>query len=405
MRYRTTICVLLSFISTGLTTLSAQQFYASTSTSINRVTITSSGCEVRNMGINCADDIFCIALSGDTLYFLSTHKGLYRSFISQPGSCEKVMDLQPLNSLTVDRNGMLYGAIANQFLIINPYKKTIVKSLLPYPAAGDMTFYKGELYLAASPDAIVRINIANPAASEIYFTIDRAGIYGLTSTPASCNSNRLFALISNGTETEIIELDMDKKLSLGTTCILPGSYHDAASTVENGSVAGLTIAELDKQNICLGSNHPSFIKVKAGGATGDFTYQLNTTYSNHTGIFENLPEGLYRVHIFSKDSCMVDTAVTISKGYCDIFMPTAFTPNNDGLNDLFKPIGLTANGNGLLSIYNRWGKKIFETENLQGWNGTVNGKPQPGGAYLWTLRFKGIDNHQAFLKGTVVLLR
>ena len=60
-----------------------------------------------------------------------------------------------------------------------------------------------------------------------------------------------------------------------------------------------------------------------------------------------------------------------------VYVPNAFTPNNDGFNDVFKPEMIEYLKDGyLLEIYNRWGEKVFSTTDPeQGWDGTVNGKP------------------------------
>jgi len=59
--------------------------------------------------------------------------------------------------------------------------------------------------------------------------------------------------------------------------------------------------------------------------------------------------------------------------YFTLYIPNAFTPNNDGLNDVFAPKGV-----GIVTfemwIFDRWGQKLYHTTNIyQGWNGTVQG--------------------------------
>jgi len=63
------------------------------------------------------------------------------------------------------------------------------------------------------------------------------------------------------------------------------------------------------------------------------------------------------------------------------FVPTAFTPNGDGLNDTFFVRGISVE-NIHVRIYNRWGQLIFETTDLyKGWDGSYKGKACPIGAY------------------------
>jgi gliding motility-associated-like protein len=90
----------------------------------------------------------------------------------------------------------------------------------------------------------------------------------------------------------------------------------------------------------------------------------------------------------------------------NLYVPTAFTPNGDGLNDIFKPILLGMKSLTLFSIYNRWGQLLFSTTQAgNGWDGTYEGNPQETGNYVWIAN--GIDYHGNNIqqRGNVVLLR
>ena len=387
--------------------LYAQKFYANTPDAINEITVTSSGCQVRKLQNSCGSEYFSIALSGDTMYYYITSTAtLYRTFLSQPSRCEKVDAFDQINALTVDKNGILYTAFANTLVILNPYTLERKYFSMPFISAGDLMFYNDKLYMAADPNIIAEINLDSPMLSKEYFRLPQSNVFGLTSIAGSCAANKVFALAAGDTGTELVELDMENKKSLGVKCSFAEQYYDAASITENGLVKGITIDSLQKRNICIGSSDPSFLKVVVSGFSGNLTYTLNNSINNTTGVFENLEAGLYKIHIAANDSCYTDTSVVIEKGFCNVYVPTAFTPNHDGRNDVFRPLGLTPTGSVALSIYNRWGKKIYETKNFsQGWDGTVNGINQPPGTYVWTLLYNNEDNKPTFIKGTVVLLR
>lgn len=90
----------------------------------------------------------------------------------------------------------------------------------------------------------------------------------------------------------------------------------------------------------------------------------------------------------------------------EIYIPTAFTPNGDGLNDRFKifPVGIT--NIRFFRIYNRWGQVVYSSENsAQGWDGTMNGIAQPAGTYTWVVAGKTINDVSVKKSGTVVLIR
>lgn len=87
-------------------------------------------------------------------------------------------------------------------------------------------------------------------------------------------------------------------------------------------------------------------------------------------------------------------------------MPTAFTPNGDGLNDCF---GIGKWGNSIevfvFEIYNRWGQKIFSGSHLNKcWNGDFNGKRLPSGNYLYIIKAKSPCG-EIYKKGGFVLIR
>ncbi len=88
------------------------------------------------------------------------------------------------------------------------------------------------------------------------------------------------------------------------------------------------------------------------------------------------------------------------------YLPNAFTPNGDGLNDIFRPTPVGIRSTDYFMVFNRYGAKMYETRQwMQGWDGTLKGKPASSGTYVWMI--KGIDKNGAVveMKGTVILVR
>lgn len=88
-----------------------------------------------------------------------------------------------------------------------------------------------------------------------------------------------------------------------------------------------------------------------------------------------------------------------------VYFPNAFAPM--GLNHIFRPVGVGIDPNeSYMEIYNRWGEKIFRTQNiLQGWDGTLpNGKLCPPGTYFYNAKIKGDLGAEKEFKGTVNLI-
>jgi gliding motility-associated-like protein len=73
---------------------------------------------------------------------------------------------------------------------------------------------------------------------------------------------------------------------------------------------------------------------------------------------------------------------------CRFFLPTAFTPNRDGLNDRYKPVTYNVDEMTFM-IYNRWGQKIYEGNiSDPGWDGTYMGQEVPSGSYVIYVSYK-----------------
>jgi gliding motility-associated-like protein len=92
---------------------------------------------------------------------------------------------------------------------------------------------------------------------------------------------------------------------------------------------------------------------------------------------------------------------------CIIAVPTAFTPNNDGLNDFLYPLNAFGANNLLFRVYNRWGQIVFESRDwTRKWDGKLGGIPQSTGVYVWTLEFIDKDDGKPYsLKGKTTLIR
>ncbi|MBL7745155.1 MAG: gliding motility-associated C-terminal domain-containing protein [Chitinophagaceae bacterium] len=99
--------------------------------------------------------------------------------------------------------------------------------------------------------------------------------------------------------------------------------------------------------------------------------------------------------------------IIVSKGVCKVFIPTAFTPNNDGRNDLFKALGTETVTKFDMKVFNRWGEIVFQTtDKSKGWDGKLGGVDQSSAVYIYTMQYTDINSSQPqVLKGTFVLIR
>jgi gliding motility-associated-like protein len=131
------------------------------------------------------------------------------------------------------------------------------------------------------------------------------------------------------------------------------------------------------------------------------------TQTSYTPLFTGPTEQLYTIQIRTNSGCLtVDTQLVKTVKNAEIYVPTAFTPNNDGLNDLLRPIIRGIKEIKYFRIFNRWGQLLFETKtNQRGWDGTINGTPQRGQVVVWMIEGLGADNIIYRQKGTSVLVR
>lgn len=88
----------------------------------------------------------------------------------------------------------------------------------------------------------------------------------------------------------------------------------------------------------------------------------------------------------------------------NIHIPTAFSPNGDGLNDTFGPVAEGIEEMEMV-IFNRWGEVVYTSRNInQRWDGTFQGKQAPMGVYGYKLVAKNADNQSMVKKGSVTLV-
>jgi gliding motility-associated-like protein len=89
----------------------------------------------------------------------------------------------------------------------------------------------------------------------------------------------------------------------------------------------------------------------------------------------------------------------------NFFVPTAFSPNEDGRNDL-----LFLRGNNLrnvqFTVFDRWGEKVFETNDISiGWDGRYKGKQLNSGVFTWVATMMYDDANTVTESGTTTLIR
>ncbi len=137
---------------------------------------------------------------------------------------------------------------------------------------------------------------------------------------------------------------------------------------------------------------------------GDGGFQDTVPNPTHTFL---LP-GDYTVtlYITTADGCTVSINRVLSMVLANnIFIPSGFTPNNDGNNDYFR-----VRGNNIqytnISIYNQWGQRIWHSPKEQkGWDGTSGGQYVNNGAYAYAIEVTYENGTTEFYKGNINVIR
>lgn len=135
----------------------------------------------------------------------------------------------------------------------------------------------------------------------------------------------------------------------------------------------------------------------------------NITIANPVSSLNgNIDSIRYKVYVTDLLGCL-DSATVLVKIFRtnpQIFVPTGFTPNGDGLNDVLKPIAVGIDRIEYFRVYNRWGQLVFSTTvNGHGWNGQISGKPQTTNTYVWLVKAVDYTGKPVFQKGTSTLIR
>ncbi len=114
--------------------------------------------------------------------------------------------------------------------------------------------------------------------------------------------------------------------------------------------------------------------------------------------------GTYSVSVNASCGVITDEVI-VSRGICDIYFSSGFSPNKDGKNDQFKVLTDLKLSSYDLKVYDRWGGLIFHTTNqYKGWDGTINGTALNSGIFVWLSTYS-FNGQSKFVKGTVMLLR
>lgn len=115
--------------------------------------------------------------------------------------------------------------------------------------------------------------------------------------------------------------------------------------------------------------------------------------------------GQYQAALTSSEGC--DSLVQLFLDTYKIYIPNAFSPNDDGRNDIFAVFSGEDISEVRLQVFNRWGGLVYDSSGLMpdGWDGRIRGRAAPPGLYTYHATIRTTDDKERRMKGEVALVR
>ena len=311
-----------------------------------------------------------------------TTSGIYTQYLVNANGCDSILRLS------------LY--VSESLTTVN---KTICTGQTYYAGGANQTssgIYYDIFITPLGCDSVIKTNL----------TVSPKPVPNLGPDGNLCTNNNS-ALITPG--SFISYLWQDNTTQPGYMVNSPGKYWVTVTDSNNCSATDtLTVLTIDtipksflplNQYICYGN----VLRIVA--PVNYFTYQWSTGSSTNFTDISNF--GTYYLTVKDFNSCTGIDSITIQRKNCIyISIPNAFTPDGNSLNDIFKPTINQAVNSFSFIVFNRYGQKVFETREYgKGWDGTLKGKPQPSGSYVYHIKYTNIFGVEIVENGSVLLIR
>jgi gliding motility-associated-like protein len=191
-------------------------------------------------------------------------------------------------------------------------------------------------------------------------------------------ATQIVTVVDNVNPTAVLN-NITVSLPVGSDAIITSDMIDNGSFDNCGNVT-ITLSQSTFNCDNLGNNT---ILVTVTDESGNFVSQSVVVTVNPSGIDLDL-DGV-------DDACdqLIDETVNV---------PNGFTPDGDGINDKFVVVGLDSYTSKALTIYNRYGNMVYETNNYQNdWDGSSNGSELPDGTYFYILELNGSETKSGYV--------
>ncbi|MBR4218426.1 MAG: gliding motility-associated C-terminal domain-containing protein [Bacteroidales bacterium] len=228
-------------------------------------------------------------------------------------------------------------------------------------------------------------------------TLD-AGVVGTDSTVVSSGYEW-----SNGTSDRTLTVFETGDYGVTIFEEYPGGHRCTATDTVNITI--ITNPELyitkDAEDFCAAGH----VTLTANSTVPDADFQWNTGETSQSITVST--HGTYTV-IADNQGCTGTANITIPICPCEVWVPNAFTPNKDDVNDVFLPQVSNNLASYELMIFDRWGKMIFRTEDVnEAWDGTVKGTRLPSDVFTYVIYYTCMSapDHKERKVGSVTIVR
>lgn len=331
----------------------------------------------------------------------------------------------------VKRPGSYFVNVTNQFNCSASDTINIkYKSFPVFYLGNDTSLCNGQTLLLNPSSLVTGSFLWSTGSTSTILNVNSAGLYWLQVSDNGCAKRD--SIIIKYKPVPIIDLSSDTTICEGKTLTLDATNNDATYLWQDGSVLPVFIV-----------NSPGTYSVKVDLNGCDTSAKINVSYITKPSVqlgpdtalcvneklllnayypgasylwqdgsaspqFDVAKEGTYSVNV--TNICgTVNSSINIAykNCACNFYIPSAFSPNNDGKNDVFGSQYSCSFTNYEMKIYNRWGQQVFISTNVaNGWDGTFKSKPQPSDVYIWQLKYEDNLTGKVVQKnGMVMLLR
>lgn len=126
---------------------------------------------------------------------------------------------------------------------------------------------------------------------------------------------------------------------------------------------------------------------------------------NPSHNFNTAGSHLVQLFVTNNNGCIDSTSLTVFiKDEILLFIPNGISPNDDGINDVFQVSGAGLK-NIKIQIFNRWGERIYESDDFKSWDGTYKGDKVQMGAYLYIMSITDNRGRKYYKKATISVVR